>query len=347
MKMETIVAVKSREALDLGVPPIESLSVAATKIGDAQLVSIVVPVLNERGAIGPFIVSMDHAIAAGWPAGDAPRFEFVFVDDGSRDGTSEVVRAICTFDPRVRLVSLSRNFGKEAALSAGLRVTSGDAVVPMDVDLQDPPELLPAMIALWRDGAQIVNARRCDRRADTLLKRASSQVFYKAINALADYPIAENVGDFRLLDRAAVNVLNGMTEHSRFNKGLFSWIGFRTETLEYVRPSREIGQTKWKFSKLVSLALDGIVSSSTVPLRIWTLVGFAISITAFFYAAFVVIHTAISGVDTPGYPSIMAAILLLGGLNLLSLGLMGEYIGRIAKQVRGRPLYVVSDTAGF
>lgn len=311
------------------------------------LVSLVVPVLDEREAIGPFIAALDKAVSVSWPDGSAPRFEIIFVDDGSSDGTADSVRAMRRVDQRIKLVSLSRNFGKEAALSAGLKAASGDAVVPMDVDLQDPPELLREMVDRWKAGAQIVNAKRCDRSADTLFKRSSSQLFYRAINSLADHPIAPDVGDFRLFDRVAVDALNRMTEHSRFNKGLFSWIGFRTETLEYARPTRSIGDTKWNVSKLAVLALDGIVSSTTFPLRIWTAVGAAISLLAFCYAAFLVIHTIVSGVDTPGYASIMAAVLFLGGLNLLSLGLMGEYIGRIAKQVRGRPLYIVSDTEGF
>jgi glycosyltransferase involved in cell wall biosynthesis len=318
-----------------------------TALRGNPLVSLVVPVLDEREAVGPFVAAIDNAIVASWQQGNPPRFEIIFVDDGSTDGTGDVVREMCRIDRRIKLITLSRNFGKEAALSAGLRAARGDAVVPMDVDLQDPPELLHEMINRWNAGAQIVNAKRCDRGADTLFKRSSSRLFYKAINSLADYPIATDVGDFRLFDRAAVDALNGMTEHSRFNKGLFSWIGFRTETLEYARPTRSVGDTKWNVSKLAALALDGIVSSTTFPLRIWTIVGAVISLLAFCYAAFLIIHTLVSGIDTPGYASLMAAVLFLGGLNLLSLGLMGEYIGRIAKQVRGRPLYIVSDKEGF
>ena len=312
------------------------------------LISLVVPVLNEEDTVGQFAAAIDQVIAQSWTADDKPpRFEIVFVDDGSRDATAAVIRAMCRIDQRIKLVSLSRNFGKEAALSAGLKAASGDAVIPMDVDLQDPPELLRPMIELWRSGAQIVNAKRSDRSQDTFFKRATSQLFYKTINALADHPIAEDVGDFRLLDRAAVAVLNEMTERCRFNKGLFSWIGFRTETIEYARPARIAGATKWRISKLLALALDGITSSTTFPLRVWTIIGAVIAIMAFAYAAFLIAHTLISGVDTPGYASLMVAVLFLGGLNLFSLGLMGEYIGRIAVQVRGRPLYVVAETVGF
>lgn len=317
-------------------------------VHQASLISLVIPVFNEHDAVGHFAAAIDAAVAKSWSDGTpAPRFEIIFVDDGSSDGTAEVVRRMCRTDPRIKLVRLSRNFGKEAALSAGLKAASGDAVIPMDVDLQDPPELLRPMIELWQAGSQVVNAKRCDRSADTFLKRSSSQLFYKAINSLAEYPIAEDVGDFRLFDRAAVDAVNQMTEHSRFNKGLFSWIGFRTETLEYSRPARAVGETKWNISKLFALALDGITSSTTLPLRIWTIVGGMTSLLAFCYAAYLVGRTIFLGADTPGYASIMVAVLFLGGLNLLSLGLMGEYVGRIAKQVRGRPLYIVAETEGL
>ena len=311
------------------------------------LVSLVVPVLNECEGVELFVRAIDSAIASGWPEQDAPKFEIIFVDDGSTDSTADIIRGMRRTDRRIKLISLSRNFGKEAALSAGLKAASGDAVVPMDVDLQDPPELLREMVDRWLAGAQIVNAKRCDRSSDTILKRSSARAFYKAINALADHPIAANVGDFRLFDRIAVDALNDLTEHSRFNKGLFSWIGFRTETLEYSRPVRSVGTTKWNPAKLIGLALDGIISSTTFPLRIWTGIGAFISLLAFGYAGFLAIRTIAFGAETPGYASIMVAVLFLGGLNLLSLGLMGEYIGRIAKQVRGRPLYIVSDTEGF
>ena len=321
---------------------------AVQRASDHLQVSIVVPVYNEEESVGHFAAAIDTVIAESWLDSEVrPRFEIVFVDDGSRDATAAVLRAMCRLDRRIKLVCLSRNFGKEAALSAGLKAATGDAVIPMDVDLQDPPELIRPMIDLWLAGAQIVNAQRTDRSQDTFLKRATSRLFYKTINAIADHPIAVDVGDFRLLDRSAVTVLNEMTERCRFNKGLFSWIGFRTETIEYARPARRAGSTKWGVSRLLALALDGIISSTTLPLRVWTVIGAVISVMAFGYAAFLVAHTIISGVDTPGYASLMVAVLFLGGLNLFSLGLMGEYIGRIAIQVRGRPLYIVSESVGF
>lgn len=315
---------------------------------DEPRISLVVPVYNEEESVGDFAAAIDDVIAKSWQEGERPpQFEIIFVDDGSRDATVAVVRAMCRVDRRIKLVSLSRNFGKEAALSAGLRAATGDAVIPMDVDLQDPPELIRPMVDLWRGGAQIVNAKRIDRSQDSFFKRTTSRLFYKTINAIAEHPIAVDVGDFRLLDRSAVAVLNEMTERCRFNKGLFSWIGFRTETVEYARPARQAGSTKWGVSRLLSLAIDGITSSTTFPLRVWTMIGAIISALAFAYAAFLIAHTIISGVDTPGYASIMVTVLFLGGLNLFSLGLMGEYIGRIAIQVRGRPLYIVAETVGF
>ena len=313
-----------------------------------NLISIVVPVYNEEESVGHFAAAIRAAITESWPAGEiAPRFEIVFVDDGSRDATAAILKAMCRVNHTIKLVSLSRNFGKEAALSAGLKAATGDAVIPMDVDLQDPPELIRPMIDKWQAGAKIVNAKRIDRQQDSFLKRMTSRLFYKTINALAEHPIAVDVGDFRLLDRAAVDVLNEMTEGCRFNKGLFSWIGFRTETVEYARPARHAGSTKWRVSRLASLALDGITASTTFPLRVWTMIGASISLAAFAYAAFLIAYTIISGVETPGYASLMVAVLLLGGLNLFSLGLMGEYVGRIAVQVRGRPLYVISETVGI
>jgi len=312
------------------------------------LISLAVPVFNEAQGVLAFVEGIDAAIAKGWSSDEIPpRFEIVFIDDGSHDGTSVVIRQLMKHNARIRLVVLSRNFGKEAALSAGLQAAQGDAVVPMDVDLQDPPELLRPMIDKWLAGAKVVNAKRSDRSADSFIKRTTSRLFYRAINMIAEHPIADNVGDFRLMDRDAVAVLNEMNEHTRFNKGLFSWIGFETETVEYVRPEREIGETKWNFGKLLGLAVDGITSSTTLPLRVWTVIGAVISILALCYAVGLAIYTVMQGIEVPGYASIMVAVLLLGGLNLFSLGLMGEYVGRIAVQVRGRPLFIVASKEGF
>lgn len=330
-----------REGMSWGLRPTEKLS---------PVVSIVVPVFNEADTVCRFVQEIDAAIATSWSEQETerpPQFEIVFVDDGSFDGTSDVITELCRTDMRVKLVRLSRNFGKEAALCAGLKAAGGDAVVPMDVDLQDPPSLLRPMIDRWREGAQVVNAMRVDRSEDTVFKRSSARAFYRMINWLADEPITPDVGDFRLLDRLAVDAVNQLEEHHRFNKGLFSWVGFRTEVIEYSRPKRSVGESKWKFSKLAGLAIDGVVSSTTFPLRIWTAIGAMIACAAFGYAVFLIVSTLAWGVDTPGYASLMVAILFLNGLVLFTLGLLGEYIGRIAMQVRGRPLYIVAERKGF
>ncbi|MCU0729412.1 MAG: glycosyltransferase family 2 protein, partial [Sphingopyxis sp.] len=272
--------------------------------------------------------------------------EYLFVDDGSTDRTPDVLSILSGLSPDVRFLRLSRNFGKEAALAAGLRHARGDAAIPMDVDLQDPPELIPAMVDHWLGGARVVNARRADRASDSVWKRWSARAFYRVINAVADEPIPADVGDYRLLDRAAVTVINQLGEKARFNKGLFSWVGFRVAEVSYVREARDVGTTKWRIRGLWRLALDGITSSTTAPLRVWTYVGAATAVVAMGFAAWLVARTLIFGVDTPGYASLMVTMLMLGAFNLLSLGIMGEYIGRIAKEVRGRPLYIVeSDSA--
>lgn len=308
------------------------------------LLSIVVPVLNEADVIDLFLTRLEPALARARAAlGPTGRSEIVFVDDGSMDGTSARIAAHIRPGSGIRLVKLSRNFGKDAALAAGLAHARGDAVVPMDVDLQDPPELLEQMVAAWRDGAKVVNAERADRQSDAWFKRASARLFYGLYNRLASFPIAPDVGDFRLLDRSAVVVLNQMPERIRFMKGLFSWIGFRQATITYTRAPRAGGTSKWRHWALWNFALDGITGSTTLPLRVWTYVGAAIALGALLYAGFTVARTLIAGVDVPGYASLLTVVLTLGALNLLALGIIGEYVGRIAVEVRGRPLYVVEE----
>ncbi|QJQ33281.1 glycosyltransferase family 2 protein [Sphingomonas lacunae] len=311
--------------------------------------SIIVPVLNEQESISRFLETarphVDDALAL---IGPEARAEYLFVDDGSTDRTGDVLMLLSRLNTDVRSLRLSRNFGKEAALAAGLRHASGDAVIPMDVDLQDPPAIIPLMVRHWLGGAKVVNARRADRSSDGRFKRWSANAFYRLINMMADTPIPENVGDFRLLDRVAVDVINQLSETSRFNKGLFSWVGFRVAEVSYERAPREAGDSKWRLRGLWHLALDGITSSTTAPLRIWTYVGGLTAMGAVAYASFLIIHTLTTGVETPGYASIMVSVLLLGALNLVSLGIMGEYVGRIAKEVRNRPLYVIeADSHGI
>ncbi|MFB9048200.1 glycosyltransferase family 2 protein [Sphingobium indicum] len=306
--------------------------------------SIIVPVFNEQESISLFLDAARPAVAEALDLiGSDARAEFLFINDGSTDRTGDILTILARFNPDVRLVTLSRNFGKEAALAAGIDRARGDAVIPIDVDLQDPPEVIISMVRHWLAGAKVVNARRADRSSDDWFKRWSAHGFYRLINHLSDHPIPENVGDFRLLDRQAVDVIKQLGEQARFTKGLFSWVGFQAATIDYERAPREAGSSKWRVSKLWSLAVDGITASTTMPLRIWSYIGGSIALMAFTYAAFLVVHTLLTGVDTPGYASIMVAVLMLGGLNLMSLGIIGEYLGRVAQEVRHRPLYVVAE----
>jgi glycosyltransferase involved in cell wall biosynthesis len=304
----------------------------------SRLVSLVVPVFNEQDAIGPFLDRIGTVFEA---LGPAYACEIVFVNDGSRDATEFVIRSRMQDDPRLCLVNLSRNFGKEAALSAGLDHARGEACIPIDVDLQDPPELIPEMLALWERGARVVNARRTSRASDGWLKRVTAGGFYRVFNSVADHRIPRDVGDYRLLDRQVVEVLRGMGERVRFNKALFSWVGFETAEVTFERPKRETGTTAWTYWRLWNFALDGIFSSSTMPLRIWTYAGIALALLSFLYAGVIFLRTLIFGIDLPGYASTLILILVFGGLNLFAIGILGEYIGRIYSEVRARPLYVL------
>ncbi len=303
-----------------------------------QTITLIIPVYNEMDSIQPFLECCDSALAE---LRDSCDFEFLFVNDGSADRTEAIITQAREKDARISLVNLSRNFGKEAALSAGLTHASGDAVIPMDVDLQDPPEVIPQMIAAWRQGAKVVNAHRATRDEDTWLKRTSAGMFYRLFNLVAEYPIPIGVGDFRLLDRDVVQAINALGERSRFNKAIFSWVGFETVEVSYERPARLAGETQWSYWKLWKLALDGIFAASTMPLRVWTYVGLSMALMSFLYSAFLFVRTLIFGVDTPGYASTAILILTFGGMNLFALGIIGEYVGRIYTEVRQRPLYIV------
>ncbi len=311
--------------------------------------SIIVPVLNEEDSVPIFLREMIPLLAgvSRDQLGADASFEIVFIDDGSSDRTVDVIMDASTDHPEIKLVRFSRNFGKEAALAAGLQYASGKAVIPMDVDLQDPPEVVPRMVDQWLKGAEIVNAIRRRRDSDTVVKRFTARTFYKIYNRIADLPIKSDVGDFRLLDRAVVDALNRLSEGSRFTKALYSWVGYRNVDIEYDRAERAAGDTKWKYGKLFRFAFDGIIASTSAPLRVWSYIGLTLGLLAFVYAAAVTFRTLTFGNDVPGYSSIIVVVLLLGGLNLLSLGIMGEYIGRIAQEVRGRPLFVVRETHGL
>ena len=307
--------------------------------------SLVVPVKDEEAAIGPFLARVVPQLE-GLDDPVARSFEILFVDDGSSDTTLEIIRKANASDPRIRGLSLSRNFGKEAALSAGLDAARGKAVVPLDVDLQDPPSVLPPMVAKWREGYDVVYGVRDNRESDSLPKRLTADLYYRAHNWLSQDKIPEHAGDFRLLDRRVVDVIRQMPERNRFMKGLFAWAGFRQAAVSYHREERKVGKTKYNYWKLWTLAIDGITSASTVPLRIWSYLGAFVALGALGYAIFIVIRTLTSGIEVPGYASMMVAVLFLGGLQLLSLGVLGEYVGRILTETKGRPLYVVREKIG-
>lgn len=310
--------------------------------------SIVVPVKDEEEAIGHFLARMTplldglytgSARDAGW--------EILFVDDGSSDSTLAQIAAASATDDRIRAISLSRNFGKEAALSAGLDHARGRAVVPIDVDLQDPPEAIGDMLVKWRDGYEVVYGVRRNRGTDSWSKRMTADLYYRVHNLLSPDKIPEHAGDFRLLDRVVVDVIRRMPERNRFMKGLFSWSGFRQASVEYDRVSRSAGETKFRPWKLWTLALDGITSGSTIPLRVWSYVGVVIAFVSLLYAVYLIGRTVLFGVDVPGYASLMVAMLFFGGLQLVSLGILGEYVGRILIETKQRPIYIVRRKIGF
>lgn len=302
------------------------------------IISIVVPAFNEEDVLPEFLLRACTVLQ-----GMGCSWEIVVADDGSRDGTAAIVRAARALDPRIGLVELSRNFGKEIAMTAGLDQARGEAVVVIDADLQDPPELIPALLARWREGFDIVYARRTARDGETWLKRVTAHMFYRVINRLADRPLPPDVGDFRLMSRRAVNALLLLRERHRFMKGLFAWVGFPQSEVAYVRAPRASGETKWNYWRLWNFSIEGITSFSIRPLQFATYFGFLIAILAALYGTTIVVATMISGNPVPGYPSLLAVILFLGGMQLMTLGIIGEYVGRIFDETKQRPLYLVAE----
>jgi glycosyltransferase involved in cell wall biosynthesis len=308
----------------------------------ARLVSIVVPFFNEAEGIAPFRAALLSCLDAipdvSW--------EIVCVDDGSTDSTCARLIEAAREDGRFRVIELSRNFGKEAALTAGLDAARGDAVIPIDADLQDPPELIGQMLAAWTAGAEVVLARRGDRSSDAMLKRKTAAWFYRLHNRLSKTQIPENVGDFRLMDRMVVDALKRLPERQRFMKGLFAWVGFRTVTIDYARAERRAGSSKFSGFALWNFAMEGFTSFSTAPLKIWTYLGAVGALGTFAYGLFILVRTLIFGVDVPGYASLLVAILFIGSVQLTSIGLLGEYIGRIYLETKQRPTYLIRRVYG-
>lgn len=305
-------------------------------------ISIIVPFYNESEGVNQFYAAinpiLDQLVEI--------NFEVICIDDGSRDDTLNRLIDLTQKDQRYQVIELSRNFGKEAALTAGINAAKGNAIIPIDADLQDPPELIPKMISAWLDGAEVVLARRIDRSSDSYLKRRTAELFYQLHNKLSNIHIPENVGDFRLMDRVVVDALKQLPEQQRFMKGLFAWVGFKTITLDYTRKPRVMGASKFSGWKLWNFALEGITSFSAAPLKLWTYIGGLGAILTLLYAIFIISRTLIFGIDLPGYASLLVAVIFFGSLQLIGIGVLGEYIGRIYVETKHRPLYLVRKCYG-
>ncbi|MBI6941480.1 glycosyltransferase family 2 protein [Pseudomonas putida] len=305
-----------------------------------RLLSLISPFYNEERGVVAFFDRVDALFKT---LGDRYDFEVIAINDGSRDQTYEELLKAQVAYPYVTIIDLSRNFGKEAALSAGLDFANGDAVVPIDSDLQHPPEVVLELVAKWEEGAEVVLAKRVDRRTDRTVQKFTANGFYKLHNSISDIHIPADVGDFRLMDRKVVDALKRLPESRRFMKGLFAWVGFRTATIEYQVAPRSSGKTSFNTWKLWNFAIEGITSYSSAPLRIWTYLGCAVSAMAFLYAVYLLIKTLCFGADTPGYASLMITILFASGVQLIGIGVLGEYVGRIFVESKRRPVYVVRE----
>ena len=308
--------------------------------------SIIVPCYNESEVVEKFFSAMvgNNGILNNLGL----NCELVFINDGSKDNTLELLKAQKEIYSNksnldIKIVNLSRNFGKEAAMSAGFSVASGEAIVPMDADLQDPPELIAKFVELWRQGYDVVLAKRVNRQDESALKRFWSSIFYKLNNKISEIEIPQNVGDFRLFTKKVLNAINSLPENQRFMKGIFAWVGFRSITIEYEEQERIAGSSKFNGWKLWNFALQGITGFGTLPLRIWTYIGFIVSFLAFIYASFLILRTLIMGIDLPGYASLVVIILFLGGLQLIGIGILGEYVGRIYMESKRRPPFIIDE----
>lgn len=304
-----------------------------------KTISILIPAYNEEQVLDKLMVRLADLANAE----KSYEFEFLFINDGSKDKTLDIIKGYAEADPRVSYINLARNFGKEIGMIAGLDHVTGDATVIIDADLQDPPELIPSMIKLWEDGYDDVYAKRQSREGETWLKKFTSRMYYKTLQRVTRIPIQEDTGDFRLLDRRVVEALKLFRESQRNTKAMFSWVGFHKKEILYNRDPRAAGETHWNYLKLIELAIDGITSFTTAPLRISTYAGIIVSIFAFLYLLYLVIRTIFFGVDLAGYPSMMTVILFLGGVQLISLGIIGEYVGRIFNETKQRPLYLIEE----
>ena len=308
-----------------------------TKMSGLKL-TVIVPVFNEEAVLPEF-----HRRLAVVMDGLAMQGEIIYVNDGSIDGSLNKIHRLMAEDTRVAIVDLSRNFGKEIAMTAGLDHAHGDAVVVIDADLQDPPELIPEMIEQWQSGYDVVYAQRTSRAGESAFKKSTAHVFYRLIQKLSRVQIPHDAGDFRLLSRRAVEALSGLREQHRFMKGLFAWIGYPQKAIQYERDARYGGETKWNYIGLWNFAIEGITSFSTIPLKVATYVGMLTALGAFLYGMFIVLETILYGNPVAGYPSLLVVVLFLGGIQLMALGVIGEYLGRMFDETKGRPLYLIKD----
>ena len=300
--------------------------------------SVVVPAFNEQEVLPEFHRRM-AAVLAGIPG----RCEVVYINDGSRDTTLQVMLDLRARDARVCIVDLSRNFGKEIALTAGLDYARGEAIVVIDADLQDPPELIPQMIQQWEEGYDVVFAKRTLREGETWFKKATAKIYYRIMQRVSRVDVPSDTGDFRLLSRRALNALKQLREHHRFMKGLFAWIGYPSKAVLYRRDSRFAGETKWNYWNLWTLAIEGFTSFTTAPLKVATYVGVLVAFSSFLFALFIIYKTLVYGNSVTGYPSLMVVVLFLGGMQLMALGIIGEYLGRMFMETKQRPLYLIKD----
>lgn len=304
--------------------------------------SLVVPVFNEEAVIGETNRRLTGVMSA---LNDS--YEIIYINDGSRDQTGLLIQEICRTDSRVKLLTFSRNFGHQTAITAGMDYASGDAVIVIDADLQDPPEIIPEMIERWKEGYEVVYGRRSSRRGETWFKRKTASLYYRLLNRMTDVEIPSDVGDFRLIDAKVRDALLTIPEHNRYIRGLISWLGFRQTAVEFARAPRFAGETKYPLRKMIRLGIDGITSFSYKPLKVGILLGIILSVFSFCFLLFVFISRLFNlVVMEPGYASLMCVILFFFGIVLIMLGIIGEYIGRIFEEVKGRPLYVISDRTG-
>jgi glycosyltransferase involved in cell wall biosynthesis len=330
--------VNESRAVPLAGPTIPDEKGGALRAG---LLSIVIPVFNEERGLPRLVDRLTAALG-----GLGRPWEVIFVDDGSGDGTAPMLMALNLRDPRYKAIVLSRNFGKEIAVAAGLRYATGAAAVVMDGDLQHPPEAVAMFVKLWEQGYDVVYGQRSSRATDSPLHRLSSQVFYWVFSWMSHTTLPRDAGDFRLIDRKVMDVLNRMDERARFNKGLFAWVGFRSIGVPYEVEARGSGKSRWRPRALLRFALDGVVSFSTVPLRVWSYLGLLVSAFAFIFAIYFFLEAILYGSSAPGFPTLIISLMFFAGVQLISLGVIGEYLGRIYDEVKGRPLFVVSREIG-